>query len=295
MSARALLLLFALLAAGCLAPAVVERRASFQVPTTTTHGLFLTRVRLDGREVGPFLIDSGATALVLDVRLAETLGLELWGEGTDPESGLAVRHATIQSLEIGWVRVPRTNVLVMDFSAVSEGFGERLAGVLGYPFFSETVIVVDYPANTVTCVDPRDYRLPRGDWQPLTLWRNVPLLRGRLPGDVEGMFLLDTGSTSPLVLYPHFVRRHPALAIREIRKGRGLRMHGFYDLVEGRVTWFEMAGRRFDQPVVTVARPDTAGGAVPDDFRDGIVGRALLRDFTVVFDYPSSRVAFLKN
>jgi hypothetical protein len=292
---RPLVLLAVLLAGGCLAPVVVERPTPFPVPTTTTHGLFLTRVRIDGREVGPFLIDSGAAALVLDVKLAEALGLKPWGDDTDEESGLQVRYATVPSLEVGCLRRARTNVIVMDFSAVTDGFGERLAGVLGYPFFSQAVVVLDYPTNTVTCVDPHDYRLPHGTWQPLTLWRNVPLLRGRLPGDIEGLFLLDTGSTHPLALYPHFVRRHPALQIREVRQNRGLRLHGFYDLVEGHVAWLELAGHRFDRPLVTVPRPGVHISGIAYDARDGIVGRGLMRDFTVVLDYPSSRVAFLRQ
>jgi aspartyl protease len=291
---RSLALLAALLAVGCVAPAVVERPAPFQVPTTRLHGLFLTRVRIDGREVGPFVLDSGAAEIVLDVKLAATLGLRLWGETVHPESAGPVHFARLESLELGWVRLPRPNVVVTDFSTVSQGMGRPLAGVLGAPFFNRAVVVFDYPAGTVTCVPPGAYALPHGQWQPITFWKKLPLLRGRLPGGVNGMFVLDTGSTSPLMLYPHFVRRNLALAIRQTGKGRGVGMAGFYDVVEGRVGWLEVGGQPFDRPAVMVMQKDVAVTQEDDEMRDGIIGYDLLRGLTVVLNYPESKLAFLR-
>jgi predicted aspartyl protease len=87
--------------AGCLAPGpfrvVVDRGADARLTTTVEPGLFPTRVRIDGVDAGPFLVDTGASDLILDVRLAETLKLRFWNQTDDEENRQRVRHGTMAS------------------------------------------------------------------------------------------------------------------------------------------------------------------------------------------------------
>jgi hypothetical protein len=167
---------------------VINGSADAEVKTTVQRGLFFTNVRIGDREAGPFLIDTGASDLFLDVELAKALKLSFWGESKDPETQQMIKFGTLASFEVGPMTLQNTTVAVMDFSAVTAAFGERLAGVLGYPFFAKAVIAVDYPNKSITCFDPKQYRLPRGAWQPLTMKSHRPTLRARLEGNVEGVF-----------------------------------------------------------------------------------------------------------
>ena len=52
------------------------------------------------------------------------------------------------------------------------------------------------------------------------------------------------------------------------------------------MAWVEVAGRRFEKPTVVFAgrrRYDSLGS----------IGQGLLRNFTVIFNYPESRIALL--
>lgn len=153
----------------------------------------------------------------------------------------------------------------MDLSPVTHGFGQRLAGVLGHPFFAAAIVEIDYRARSVACFDPAVSRLPRGAWQPLTMKGRHAGLTARLDGNVEGVFLLDTGSTQTVHFSPEFVERSRLVAIRRAKKARVLRIDGEHDMMEGTISWFELGGHRF------------------------------LREFLVVFNYPGASIALVRQ
>ncbi len=281
-----------LLLAGCSLiknTAVFHESADAQLVTRLSRGLFLTNVRIGDREAGPFLIDSGADNLYLDSQLAKELNLALWGEGT--YRAMKIKWGNLASVEVGPLTLQNTDTGVADLSATKAVLGERVAGILGRPFFAKAVVEIDYSRATVTCFDPKSYRLPRGEWQPLTFTFGRPMVAARLEGNAEGKFILDTGSTFTVLFYPNFVQTHALLDNRKTSKRKVMRVDGPYESLGGIVAWFELAGRRFEKLSVLFDSPDTPDPRHAD--LAGAIGRGLLRMFTVVFNYPESKVALL--
>jgi len=264
------------------------------VETTVRRGLWFTKARVGNREAGPFLIDTGASDLFLDVELAKALKLSFWGESEDPATKQQIKFGTLASFKVGPMTLLNTTVAVMDFSAVTAVVGERLAGVLGYPFFAKAVIAVDCPNQSITCFDPKQYRLPRGAWQPLTVTRHRPTLRARLEGNVEGVFVLDTGDTAAVSFRPDFVQRHGLLANRDVTTTTRVRVSGASAMWQGAIAWFEAAGHRFEKPTVLFGPPNTLETQLPAGLA-GTIGHGLMRDFLVVFNYPESKVALVRR
>jgi Aspartyl protease len=290
-----LCMLVLLLLAACLSPGppvVVNPTTSATLPTTFKQGVFLATVRIDGVTRGPFVIDTGASDVIVDVELAEALRLRYEGTSRQSELGQTVKLATVKALEVGPVVLRNTRVVVLDLSSVSAGLGERVAGVLGHPFFAAAVVEVDYPHHSVRGFAAKAYRLPRGEWKPLTLKGPHPGVMARLDGNAEGLFLLDTGSTYTVYFLAPFVERNGLLEIRGTSKTKVVRVSGEHDVFTGRISWFEVGGRRFESPSVFFSGPGTPVTEVARRF-DGIIGYGLLREFVVVFDYPSARVALL--
>ncbi len=272
---------------------VFNPSADAKLTTTVNGGLFFTKARIGNREAGPFLIDSGANALVLDVELAKALNLSLCCGEIDRETKQTVRFGRLATFQVGPMTLQKASVSVMDIAAVSAVLGERLAGVLGFPFFANAVIEVDYSKGSISCFDPKEYRLARGEWQPLTLRSNRPTLTARLEGDIEGLFMLDTGSTFTVLFRPDFVQKHALLDHRGFRRVKRHRVSGESEVLQAKIAWFELAGHRFEEPTVQFDLPNTpepklAGVA-------GTIGRGILREFTVVFNYPESKIALLRK
>jgi predicted aspartyl protease len=257
------------------------------------RGLFLADARIEGRTAGPFAIDSGATRIVLDVALAKELSLPLARESVAPGTQLQFHESTVAALEVGPLTFRGTEVAVTDLSAMSGAIGERLAGILGYPFFARAVVEVDYAARTITCFDPKTYRLTRGDWLPLSFHNNRPVLRAHLEGNIQGQFLLDTGSNGTVILHAPFVQAHGLLDGRTTSTMRSVWLSGAYESRLGTLAWFEVAGRRFDGLRVEFA-PATIRTPASQELA-GIIGQGLLRHFTVVFNLSEVSIALLRK
>jgi len=274
-------------------PVVVDGRADPRLDIAVRNGLLTTTARIGPVEARPFIIDSGADHLYVDSELAKKLNPSSWGERDSPGVGPSLKWGRLTALQVGPMTLRHTLVGVMDFSAASASFGERLAGLLGYPFFANAVVEIDYPDGSVACFDPKTYRLPRGRWQPLALIGNRPTLAARLEGNIEGRFLLDTGNTSTVLFFPGFVREHSLLQNRRVRSVTLTRATGDTETLAGRIAWFEFAGHRFEKPMVQFDLPNNPRGS--QGRLAGVIGRGFLRQFVVVFNYPESRVAFLRR
>ncbi len=270
---------------------VISERADPKLEITMTRGLFMTKARIGSLEAGPFVIDTGADQLYLDSELAKVLNPSSWGEHESQRSKPTVKWGVLATFEVGPMALTNTVVAVTDFSAASGSFGARLAGLLGYPFFAKAVVEVSYPQGSISCFDPKTYRLSRGVWQPLTLIGNRPTVTARLEGNVEGQYLLDTGNTSTVLFFPDFVRKHALSDNREVRGVKYSSVLGERETLAGRIAWFEFAGHRFEQPIVQFGLQDESH---PSQSRlAGIIGRGFLREFIVVFNYPESKFALL--
>jgi predicted aspartyl protease len=284
---------------GCVTPwlpsVVVDSRVGAQLSTRQRHGIFLATVRIGDREAGPFVLDTGASHLVLDVELARTLGLRAWAASQDRATGATATFVTVPALRAGRVTMRNMTAVVTDLSAVASALGERPAGLLGHPFFAKAVVEFDYRRRAVACFAPGTYGLAEEHWQELRFKGELPAMVGRLDGNAEGEFLLDTGSTALVYLTSTFIRKHVFLDIRDIRPAREVRLTGERDTFQGAIGWFELGGHRLERPRITFSREAHAADVDATAALDGIVGHGLLQRFVVVFNYPEARIALLRN
>ena len=293
-----------LLLGGCVAPwaasVVVDPRADARVRTTQRQALFLTTVRIGGRDAGPFVIDTGAANLVLDTELARTLGLRAAQVVYDRGMRQTVQFTTLAApLTVGPVTLRNTPVLVVDLGSPSSALGQRLVGALGGPLFAGAIVEFDYGAGAVSCYAPGSYPLAEAEWRPLIVREGQAAVIARLDGHAEGEFLLDTGSNTTATLSTAFVHRHAKLEFRDIRPARSFVIAGQRAEFEGTIRSLELGGRRFDAPRVHFQRSEddqgttASGGPVPTHRFDGLIGNGLMRHFVVVFNYPAGKIAFL--
>lgn len=267
-------------------PAALEVRLS-----PSRH--LLVRPRLDGREVGWFLLDSGAGANAVDPQVADALGWKRMSSVAVVAGG-GVRRGTYRrggSLELGPMSVAGLTWIEQDPAPLSETLGEQVAGVLGYDLFARAVVVVDWAKRSVELHDPDRWSSP-GAYVPVVLDGRIPCVLGRFPR-ASGWFGLDTGSNDTLAFNAPTVARHGLVGDREeLEPITAQTLGGPVQGLRGSIRWFEVGGSRLrDVPVTLVeAAPAAYGAASPD----GYLGLGLLGSFRVVFDLPHERVAFLE-
>jgi len=246
-------------------------------------------VAAKGGRNGPyhFLVDTGASRTLVSPELIEELGAK--GAMTLPRQ-ITVRSAdgkavtlptgTISRLSLGNARFDDVPVLVYDCSALSEEFGVKIDGILGFSFFRQTVLTLDYPHAQIILRSITSHFSSVGTSLPLIMTNNVPVITVRLDDRPFGA-LIDSGN------------RDVALSLNRASGGPadfafgpidGLTVH---DLVgDHRQRIGRLAGT-LQIADYSIARPIAE---LTDDL--SALGGGLLKFFTITFDQEGERVIF---
>jgi predicted aspartyl protease len=267
------------------------------LPASFDRHIFV-RVTVGGRGAD-FILDSGASGIVVDSDLAHALGLKTYGEHSHVVAGRTTFARTIvPEMKVGplVMRDVAAGVVPLAFARTPR---VKVAGVLGFDFFAQLGVTVDYELKRVTVVPSEGYAAPA---EPLTralatrLGRGVPLVTVALDGAVAERFMVDTGGEGNFLLFDYFTRRNPD-AVPDVD----------VPVFPGGTTLAGVGGE-FATKLVVVRDFAVAGF----DFRtvignrviaqqtyahdvDGVLGQAMLRNFNVGFDYARERLYLTPN
>ncbi|CAN5357396.1 hypothetical protein BH10ACI2_BH10ACI2_20080 [soil metagenome] len=108
-------------------------------------------VKINGKGPYKFFLDTGASATVMDQKLADELNLPTKGttsigDPSDPH-GITANRNQIDKLEIGGATFTDLIAVSWDRSPLYKEGAPR--GVLGMPLFRELLLTVDYPKNQI--------------------------------------------------------------------------------------------------------------------------------------------------
>jgi hypothetical protein len=257
-------------------------------------GHVLVRPKVNGRDIGAFIVDTGAAGSVLDPKVLGKLDLKPLGTaavtsvlGNEPSS---IVRAT--SIEIGPMTVAKPFFVTMELGYIREGLKEDVFGIIGHDLLSRCVAEVTLADDSIRLFDPKTYRLGTGSWQALRFNQSVPVIAGTFEGNRKGLFRIDMGAGGPGG-FGNVVFHSPTVNdLHLLKKRKVTRMKmGQNDVAMGAVDWFEVAGHRFDHPNVVFAL--SRQGPFADEYLEGNIGVNFLKPFRLVLDYQNRRVAFV--
>ena len=254
-----------------------------RLPARLVNGLFVVRVGINGRPYD-FLIDSGAAGIVIDTGVAEQLNLERYGSRIGATIGSYAESTTIlNSLTVGALKMQRvvTRVVPVPFRIDDR---TRVAGLLGFDFFADCVLHLDYDRGIAEAIDMPNFKAPDNTMAiPVALDDKTPSVKAHV-GNAQARLMLDTGSNRTLV-FANFADRAD---LAGERIAATTRFRGVGGTGNGEMTHlhnFEFAN---------VALTDTAVEISSDDFAsedlDGVFGADLLKNYDVYFNYPAALV-----
>lgn len=241
-------------------------------------------VQIAGRTYA-FLIDSGSGNVVVDSRVAQAAGI---GEQGALEVRGAVRAGgmhvgVLPRLTIGAAALEDLVPATIDLGSAAGR--TRVDGILGYPFFAESVVQLDF-AHHVMRFGPPGSLKPAGDRIELDTDREIPEAVFRIDGSVDAPFIVDTGNSGELLLYAPFIEAHPALA-RDV----GTTASSYVGIGGADRTYSTRLGAfRLGSTTISGQAADVIvakNGAFADRIDAGNVGLGLLRRFVVTFDFAN--------
>jgi outer membrane lipoprotein-sorting protein len=250
------------------------------VPAEFTPDGIIVRVTIMGRGLD-FQLDSGASDVVLDADLARQLGLNVSDIHKGSFGGtVTFGRSRAPDLSIGTLHAKNVAISAIPFQRM---VGQRkVVGLLGGDFFGSERVSIDFE-NKVLSIARSSKTQPAGSWStiPIQVDDMIPRAHAKFNA-VDGAFVVDLGADDTL-LYPHFFNQfHPNSKGDVLGEMIGVSGEGV-DYREYTFSRFALGDLEFADAVATV----TSGTTFEDVDYDGLLGRNILENFNLVFDYPN--------
>ncbi|WP_114804452.1 aspartyl protease family protein [Pseudacidovorax intermedius] len=270
----------------------------WQVPLRIEDPYPIVTARLQGHDAA-LVLDTGADATVLDVRLARLLGLAL-SDGVVPGSGGSgpsgeIRRAVVPHFAVGGAVGREQPVYVTAFPREFPW-----DGVLGADFLRACAIRIRYAEGLLDGVAATAWQgvrqlLGPGPLLPLRRHASGKLLVEAEVDGIAGWFSIDTGAGQAVTLFAPAVQR---LALRT-RWGPGVRMAtgvttGGVDHADCvRAQALRLGGHLLQRPVVELSL--ARAGLFATDAWLGNIGGEVLRRFDLGLAASEGRLALTPN
>ncbi len=267
-------------------PEIAVKRAS--------TGHTLVRPRVDGADLGWFVLDTGAGQSAIAPAAAGKLNLERVGS-VPMASAYATGPTAIyrgSSLALGPVRIAGPLFVEMDLEFLTGPLGVAVSGIIGYDLISRCVVEIELARDSVRLIDPEKYEAPAVPWRDLILHQRLPAVEARFEGERKGIFRLDLGAgggAGNVLFHAPAVRELGLLGDRPVTRGE----LGGQEFAVGRIAWFELAGHRFENPQVLFFLGES--GPAADAYLTGNIGARFLERFKIILDYRRDRIALTET
>lgn len=276
------------------------------IPFTVINNLIIIPVNVNGVSLN-FLLDTGVEETILfsldesnEIVFSDTEKIRMKGLGSkDSFFGYKSTKNKVKIKDI--IDNNHMIYLVLDQEInISSQIGVPINGIIGYNFFKNQLIKIDYESNKIIVYKNKIKqidKLKNYTKIPITFHDGKPYVEATaLMEDnlIKTKLLIDTGNSDAIWLFQNTNDkiRVPKSNFPDFL-GRGF--SGDVYGSRGRIEDFAIKDFRFSKPLV--AFPDTISTVDIDNLNDrnGSVGAELMRRFTVFYDYENQAMYLKKN
>ena len=253
--------------------------------------LFLP-VRINDREVGDFMIDTGSNLNVITNGQANRL--ELPETTRQSVTGVAGReiftNRRIESIDAGGLRLTPTELAGLNLSRINRYDRVSISGILGVHAFNNHPFTIDYQRNTLTLYPRGGFTPPPGAvaqrYVDLAGLAAIPAIVG---DDLRILLLVDTGAGQSVAM-PERAAYHPG--VLAIGLGGHSRTAGIGGVVAGSRSWLSkitVLGQTLTR--IDVSLEPAPPGLDAGDVIIGRIGNELLKNWRLTF-VPDERTIY---
>ncbi|PWN59693.1 PDZ domain-containing protein [Chryseobacterium viscerum] len=276
------------------------------IPFQLINNLIFIPINVNGAEL-TFLLDTGVSETILfslenkELKLSSVEKVKFSGLGGSLSIDGLKSDRNLGKIGNEIVNTSMSLYIIIDEEFnISPHVGIPVNGVIGYHFFKDHPIYIDYASKKITVYENSDLikkKIKRFEEFPVTIEKDKPYLYAGVEMTNEkkdSKLLIDLGNSDAIWLFPtlikDFVYNRPNI---DDFLGRGF--NGDIYGKRSRIHNFYLGSFKFEKPLT----------AMPDEFsiqhvklvesRKGSVGSEIMRRFTVVFDYPNKKLYLRKN
>ncbi|RTY91852.1 PDZ domain-containing protein [Flavobacterium sp. GT3R68] len=276
------------------------------IPFQLINNLIFIPIKVNGVELN-FLLDTGVDETILfsledkdEVRFFNVEKIKLKGLGDeDAIEGLKSSHNKLELPHMLDADHELFIVLDQDFN-FSSHVGIPVNGIIGYHFFKNNLVEIDYDRKKVFVYKENKKVSKRIKNKytsyPISIENNKPYLFASvdiIKKTVPVKLLLDSGNSDAIWLFENRANKIgvPAKNFNDFL-GRGF--NGDIYGKRARVANFAIDQFRFENPIVAFPNTSSLGNVVFVKDRAGSIGGEIFKRFSVIFDYKNSSL-YLKR
>lgn len=279
-----------------------SNRKKVSIPFHLVRDLVIVQLKINDKGPFNFIMDTGVGIMIItDPKLIDSVNiidkrtLKIGGFGEkDAYEALITTPLKVDIQELTSFNVPAA-ILKTEHFGLSNFAGMPIHGLLGYEFFCNLAVKVNFSDSTITAFRPKDKHLfAKGEAIPITIENNKPFLETNVSfpcGTVKKCkLIIDLGAGHPLSL--ENLVASAELPKKAIPAHLGIGFNGPISGYLSRITKVELGKYSIKNLITSFPDYDTlkSKGCVK---RDGNLGIGLLKKFIVVFDY-ADKVMYLK-
>lgn len=259
--------------------------------TQLTGGSIILKAQIDNfKDTLNFVFDTGSGGISLDSTTVEQLGLNIT-KSEKTIRGIAglkkVEYALKHTLKLPNLSVDSLNFHINNYNILSESYGVKIDGIIGYSFLRKFIIYVNYDVKQIKVYSPGSLKYPKYGYLMKPKFSPLPLDVHTIldQQQTNTNLIFDTGAGLNLLLSEEFVNENNLL-----KKNKPT----YYVKTEG------LGGQKLMKlctiKMLTVGKykfRNVPTMIFEDDFNvtnfpvnGGIIGNDILRRFNLIINYP---------
>lgn len=259
--------------------------------------LIVIPLNINGKGPFNFILDTGVGSLIVtDPNLLDTLNLKnlrttkIYGLGEGQEIDAFLTNDIDVKIKGANIKNVPSAILKTDIFDLSNYLGVKIYGLIGYPFFKNFVVKINYMSNRLNFSLPKATSNIRGTKFSLEIENNRPYVFADLqtplltPAKVK--LIIDCGASHALSM--DGIQGNPfPLPKDTISANLGVGLSGVISGHMGRIPKFSLGKYKFNNILTSFPSENVSVKKIGNTQQDGNIGADILKRFNVVFDYQN--------
>lgn len=269
--------------------------------TMLNGGVILVRAGVnDYADSLNFILDTGSGGISLDSATVKDLGIPITPSEKTIKGIGGIRKVSFlnnATLRLPGLAVENLNFHVNDYEILTSVYGIKIDGIIGYSFFSQYIVNINYDFLQINVFSKGEYKYPSGGFMLYPMFTALPMQSLQFTDDRKFVqrFYLDTGAGLNFLLSESYLndsailkkrRKPPVVTQAEGVGGKmSMRLTTIKELKVGPYRFRWVPTYLFKDEYNVTNYP----------FVGGLLGNDILRRFNITFNYAKQQVHILPN
>jgi len=246
-----------------------------------------------------FILDTGSGGISLDSSTCAEFNIRTIASDTTITGIGGIRKVPFvfdETLHLPGLDVKHLNFHVNNYEVLTSVYGEKIDGIIGYSFFSQYIVSVNFDSGYIDVYHPGKMDYPRGGTTLHPVFTSLPIqwLNIRERKKTGYNFYFDTGAGLCFLMSEKYAADSAVLLGR--RKPVITQAQGMGGKLQMRLTLvkeLKIGPYKFHHVPTYLYQDEYNVTSFP--FIGGLIGNDLLRRFNMIFNYPKREIHLLPN